>query len=248
MSICIIRSHFFTFLSKYEFHFSLIGINDIDAAPFGITYIDTPELLAQLKEAEFDAMPYQIFVVEPSAHENILTQVSRFAHSPYYEVIFKDADGSQVELQPRSRHVKADFKTANHSLESLPSAYYSYHLNLSAGAVYEQEIIQIVRWKAASELWIEGENTFALAMQQDRILRRLRRMKRIRVDVSMVTYRELQLQAFASAILLLERITFVQNGITEDEFREFADRQIRPDGWVCDFMDDFTCTKRQTNK
>lgn len=170
--------------------------------------------------------------------------------SPYYRLTFQGADGSQIELQPRTRHVKADFKAGNHSLQPLPSTYYSYHLTLSPGAVLDQDgVDSFCRSKTATDLWIEGEHTLALALQRNPFLRRLRRMKRIRIDVSTATQEELQLEAFARAILLLERVTFVPNGITEDQFRAFAARQVGPSGWACYDADDgngFTCAKRTT--
>lgn len=207
-------------------------------------------MLAQLKDADFDARPYESFVIEPSAHADVLSQVGRFVHSPYYRLTFQGADGSQIELQPRTRHVKADFKAGNHSLQPLPSTYYSYHLIVSRGAVLDPDgVDSFCRSKTASDLWIEGEHGLALALQQNRFLRRLRRMKRIRIDVSPATHEQLQLEAFAKAILLLERVTFVPTGITEDQFRAFADRQVRPSGWACydaDGGNGFTCARRTT--
>lgn len=105
-----------------------------------------------------------VYVV-PSAHPDILNEISSFAQSDLREIHFSDLLGNRFQLRPAEKIAMAKLTFSQGLLRFLPKNYRSYII-FNGEAIAPSDIDAMMQWKSAERIQIEDQSDAATELER----------------------------------------------------------------------------------
>lgn len=176
---------------------------------------------------------YDTVIIEKMEHPSLLLDAKELSNKPQSMIKIEDTNGNRVTLEPKTRTVRAAYRTGANMLSGIPLDYDVYYVAFYDKAeVTDADLDAILQWKNAIRLTITDNSNVAYRLSQ-RLdeLKQLEHLENISLDVPAKFYTKLSTKPFLEGLKSLNLLGFYGPNVERNQFIAFLANQEPVEGW-----------------
>lgn len=199
--------------------------------------IDTPEKYNQLKQGQCDNK-YRYVDITTEAHPDVLLQPQFFWNASFVKLKFISSNeykNNAIQIFPISKRAEIHFNIGDNPMSGVPNnyneffIYYWYPMAIPT----DENINSILNWTEATRLRIyenQGHAAIKLMESIDK-LDKLTKLNHLTLYMGPHTYDKINVATFIGNLSSLNEIIFIGNDISDDQVKEFMEKNATPSNW-----------------